>query len=1118
MAKDIKQTLDGWIDYSSPKLGTFLARTWKNQQQALTYKEIREAIQNGQLDLKYLQQWRQDYSKFIINGYAPLAQQAIDNSVKAITSQFGVGAKILQNQHIDDFISSHGGKLIREVSQEQYKAINVLVRQAAMSEGMDIQELAKAIRPTVGLTQRQTQATYNYYEQQKKQALKDGHAEAQAQEIARHKQAQYAERMHRQRAETIAITEMAYTYNWGQQAYMKQCIQDGSIGGCQTEWRTAFDERVCDICGPMDGVITEIDEDFEIDIQMKSGSTKHVHGPAVPPMHPRCRCVVNYINVLPPADWVDTPTDAQSGPSPDDVEIPEDFEWFDYGMKYKGKAHLGGTGEMYVIEDLDDGIDYLFKPAQAKYGGNAEEFRAYIQEAGYKVQGIIDPNTSVVAGTGYVDIPGKGSVFGAAQMKIEDVDPSFNLFNWQNNGGPIDPSIISQLQRENVTDWLLCNYDAHGRNFVYTTDGRLIGVDKEQSFRYITQAGAQKMSLTYHPNAAYGESETIYNTMYRRFADGTLDIRLNDTLTYIKRIESIPDNEYREIFRKYAESLYGKGQKAETLLDQIVSRKQNVRQTFETFYSDLLTQRKGTKTTFQFADTAQKLVNQNPSPLTQTFTPQTLKGMKLVDLQAIAKAQGITNFGIMHKNELIDCISDPSKVQQIRAQAVARYQQQHAARQQRRAAAQGGCRTLEGVPQLSDAIKNPDAALQNATPRGVALIGDTTALEGMEANMRRITIDGEEYIELTGKMTQTRWEQALNNMNAAQRGNYWRYNQVQGSIDYTQPVLNLTSATQQTRLGTQYIRNGNDIIVIAGSDAANNQRALMGQFNIRVKAGPDAGARIQSLINQAGIADVTADATKDALDTYKKMRLLWQADPATATMLDPATITDTQLTLALNRAGITQKRIDAVKVKQIQDGYWTLIDPETKAIADRNGVAYVYHQIFDDKAVAPVLQSGELLATTNRWMRGIVANGMSSSTDVQTGGADSVFTRLVFKDHIGTDDLYSSRAVTLVFDTDILQRTDWYAYKGDTYGKTAEQYMKSRYGTEEHFKELSTWNHSSNEVMFRKTLPLDKHLKEIRVRNESQRRDLIDNLKQNGITRYNGILIEDFVKVGGGKL
>lgn len=1085
---DIKQTLDGWIDYSSPKLGTFLNRTWKNQQQALTYKEIREAIFAGQLDPGYLAQWRQDYSKFIINGYAPLAQQAIDNSAHEMQQLFGLGAKSLNYPYIDSFIATQGGKLIREVSEEQYKAINVLVRQASFSETMDVKELARAIRPTVGLTTRQAQAAYNRYQQ----AIADGYSPDKAREI----QAKYAERLHRTRAETIAVTEMAYAYNYGQQAYMEQCIKDGLIGGARKKWMTAFDERVCEVCGKLDGEEAEMDAPFSI-------------GVPVPPAHPRCRCTVNYIDVLPPATWVDTTT-AQPTQAPDNVEIPDDVDVS--GMKYVQQIHLGGTGDMHLLE-APNGDEWLFKPAYMKHSHHVEDFRAYVQEAGYKVQGIIDPDSAVKVGVAEIDIPGTGKVLGSVQQRIGNLDGTFDLKAWQIKGGTLPPEVVSQLQRENVTDWLLCNYDSHGGNFILTNDGRLIGVDKEQSYRFIGQSGAQHMSLTYHPNAVIGETEPVYNTLYRKFANGEIDIRLNDTLTYIKRIEAIPDAEYREIFRNYAEALHGKGAQAEQLLDKIVARKQNVRAEFENFYSSLLTQRKGVKTTFIFADTPGAAAIVTPSPATSTFTPAALKGMKLADLHALAKAKGIKNFGILHKDELIAVISDPSQQQQVFQTALNRAHQQYATRVQRRKAGTtaGNSRQISGVTQLSDALKDIDGTLKGSTPRGVALISDTTSLEGLQTNLRKITIDGEEYYELTGKLTQTRWEKAVHDMAAQNSGYNWRFNYASGSIDYTQPVLHLSSTTETFSLNTKYIRQGDDIIVVAGTDAERSGRALMGQFNIRVKAtnGTDAARKMQTLMQQAGISEIADDVTPVAIDRYKKMRLIWQTDPKAVRGLDPTTVTDTQLDRVLQKLGITQKRIDAVQVKKIRDGYWTLVDPENLALAAKHKAAYIYAETTSIDDVALMVSSGEMLPTLQRWGRGIVTSGMSSRRDIETGGADSVFTRLVFDGQVGNERRYHLDDYMLVFDTKALERTDWYAYTSDEFGRTTASTFYGRYGTEEHFKQASAHYCSSNEVCFPKTMPMT-YLKEVRVP-DAERQLLVDKLHAVGISEVNGIRLEKLI-------
>ena len=1087
---DVKQTLNGFIDYSSPKLATVLNRTWKNQQQAITYKEIREAIYNGQLDMSYLQQWQQDYSKFIINGYAPLAQQAIDNAAKGLVTRYGVNLRDTTPGYIDSFISQHGGQLIREVSEEQYKAINVLVRQATMAEDMTVDQLARAIRPTVGLTTRQSQAAMNVYNQ----AIADGYTPQQARNI----QAKYAERVHRIRANTIAQTEMAYAFNYGEQMAVEQAIKDGLIGSADKEWSTAEDERVCKHCGPLDGETVPLDGVFSI-------------GKKLPPAHPNCRCAIKYVNILPPTSFSQT-SPGQPQVLQDVPEIPDDLNL--KFLECDGQINLGGTGEMYAAHDnANMEYDYIFKPAQTK-SGKPEEFRAYVQEAGYKVQGIIDPDSAVECGATSLDIPGKGKVFGAAQRHLDDLDKSFNLRDWQDNGGPLDSNIVSQLQRENVTDWLLCNYDSHGGNFVLGTDGKLYGIDKEQAFRYIGQSGAQSMSLTFHPNAAYGEHEPIYNTLYRRFANGEIDIRLNDTLSYIKRIEAIPDNEYREIFRQYAEALHGKGAKAEQLLDQIVSRKQNLRSTFESFYSDLLTQRKGTKTVFAFADNAAAQMLTSPATAVSTFNPATLKTMKIADLQALAKSKGIKHFGIMHKDELIDVISDPSKIKQTQATAVNRWKQQQAVRNQKKTQTVQGTK-INGVTKLSDALKDIDGTLQGSTPRGVPVISDSTALEGLQATIRKVEIDGKTYYELTGKMTERRWEQAAKDLQGQKTGSNWHYNYASGAIDYKQPTLQLTGTTETFSIGTQYIRNGDDVLIIAGSDASSRGRALMGQFNIRVQAGDgaDAARKIQSLMQQARMTDIADDVTTEAIDRYKKMRVIWQTDPKLSSTLDPVTSTDAQIDAALKKLGITQARLDKIEIRKVTDGYFTFFDPENLKIAKKLDAAYLYHQVNGADSVAAVMESGELLATTNRWGRGIISSGMSSSEDVRTGGADSVFTRLVFNNQVGKEEPYSTWSFSLIFDTSPLERTDWYAYTGDTYGKTAESYMQRRLGTEEHFTELKRRYHDSNEVMFRKTLPLNT-LKEIRTPTDSDRQQLITLLHNKGITRYNGILLEDFIKVG----
>lgn len=79
----------------------------------------------------------------------------------------------------------------------------------------------------------------------------------------------------RGRAELIASTEVTRAYAEGNRiAYRESGVVT------EWEWRTAADERVCPVCGPLQGKRRRLDgEPFDIGVD-------------APPAHPRCRCWV----------------------------------------------------------------------------------------------------------------------------------------------------------------------------------------------------------------------------------------------------------------------------------------------------------------------------------------------------------------------------------------------------------------------------------------------------------------------------------------------------------------------------------------------------------------------------------------------------------------------------------------------------------------------------------------------------------------------------------------------------------------------------------------------------------------------------------------------------------
>lgn len=248
------------------------------------------------------------------------------------------------------------------------------------------------------------------------------------------------------------------------------------------------------------------------------------------------------------------------------------------------EIHIGNTGRMFAIQSPEGVEKYYFKPAESK-DKVAKPYRAYIQEAAYNVQRIINPARAVKCNT--VNING---TFGAIQEKVEvdkDATRQFHRY-FYGNGGNLDPKLLSQILDEYLVDYCLCNYDAHAKNFVIDINGNLRGIDKEQSFRYIDKDATDDMLFSQNYNEEYGESETIYATIFKKIASGEISYKVLEGLNYrAARLAQIPDEQYREMFRKYASSKTKTPQEAEMLLDRIVERKKSITKKVDLLKQDM---------------------------------------------------------------------------------------------------------------------------------------------------------------------------------------------------------------------------------------------------------------------------------------------------------------------------------------------------------------------------------------------------------------------------------------------------------------------------------------------------------------------------------------------------
>ena len=289
----------------------------------------------------------------------------------------------------------------------------------------------------------------------------------------------------------------------------------------------------------------------------------------------------------------------------------------------KVPGNLGGTGEKHLYEDAD-GNQYMFKPAQTKQGVK-EPFRADIQEAASKLSLMLKDNPLDTVEVKKVTINGQ-------EGTLQKVLPATGNIQGKSVKNMTDKQ-RQQLLEEHTVDWLLGNFDGHSGQFLQMRNGRLVGVDKDQSFRFIDDPKAKKMSLDYDPNGV----TPVYNTLFKGHKSGDFTLDLDGVGKMVKRVENIPDKTYRENFRSYAEGIHGKGAKAEALLDKIVARKNSLRSDYEEFFGKTLGVKNADGTPFKFADTAAapKGAKKTPDAIKVTHgdgAPEPFKGKTAADI------------------------------------------------------------------------------------------------------------------------------------------------------------------------------------------------------------------------------------------------------------------------------------------------------------------------------------------------------------------------------------------------------------------------------------------------------------------------------------------------------
>ena len=775
---------------------------------------------------------------------------------------------------------------------------------------------------------------------------------------------------------------------------------------------------------------------------------------------------------------------------------------FDVAKLSPVTMRLDGMHEKKVFED-PDGKRWLFKPVE-----RGEEFRAWGDRAAAELAKKLGLPTPEVYVT---EIGGRtGSLQG-----MFDVAGSFRGVN----PAALSADELVAIQREHAFDWLISNHDGHPGNMIRTKDGRLVGIDKGQLFRFF---GKDRLAVTYNPNP----ERSLYNDVFGAYAEGK-DVALaplahGDLEGLLKGVAALSDDEFRRILSPYAKRAAAAGRLAygteDAFLKKVLARKKAMRKDLKGLYRQLDTKRR-------------KALGVRAAPR-KTFTKLDAGFVRRV------KASGT------HGQSLLIAGDDYENMNLLAYQV------------------EGKGLFLEGKLRAASQSKL------------LGRLGRDAGVAEPDAYWERILKVAKSYNHHLGpggdgkmsKQTATLWRGLLGELKGKQggrEGHYrkylrslgtarpdkvsWSKKAVGGVVEkYVSPGRKLPkefvqftakttkgwdykkearggrirlSAGKRTFKGVAYdVDLGDGVTVHYIQHGDNNRFSKFGKVRIEIADESAAGVR-RALKKLKGLGLDSSLATAEDLEHLYLSKVSYAAGVADKIKITPS-MTSQQRVKAYRE--FWRKKLGVKDLKTVK-GYspeprfdgkkgwarWNRFDVDKDDFEKRLKGTALGHSVHEDvsNAIEGILESeGSLVATEEKFRIGVSISGMSPQRDQATGGASYVFTRIAPPARLKKYDL--------VFDKRLLFDPDTVSYGSDYFGNVEPEFMaKRRKRTPAEWEKLRDLG--GNETLIRNDLPLAEYLERVNVRNAAERRKVIDTFHKHGIKRIRGKKVEDVVKVRG---
>lgn len=176
--------------------------------------------------------------------------------------------------------AQHAARYVTRVSEQTRQALRALVV-SSLRDGITVDDLADMVQESIGLNVVQAGAVEGFWSRLVKQGILN--RSTIGKEVYK-----YSQRLMRERAFTIARTEVMGALNAGALAAAEQAVEKGLLNPetAVKMWLVSKDEinPPCPVCMPLDH------EEVPLYGLFETRKGKQVIHLAAPPAHPRCRC------------------------------------------------------------------------------------------------------------------------------------------------------------------------------------------------------------------------------------------------------------------------------------------------------------------------------------------------------------------------------------------------------------------------------------------------------------------------------------------------------------------------------------------------------------------------------------------------------------------------------------------------------------------------------------------------------------------------------------------------------------------------------------------------------------------------------------------------------------